>query len=111
MNASLLEQTQCKKFLYAIEISPKVQSLKAAISDLQTWTVESLDEMLQGESKKYAYEAAYEQARWDPVLVLHSSGSTGKIELSRPPKKLSTPIHGFRTAKTCGNESCHMGSG
>ena len=78
MNASLMEQTQCKKFLYAIEISSKVQSLQAAVSDLQTWTVESLDDMLQGESEQYAYKATYEQARWDPVLVLHSSGSTGK---------------------------------
>ena len=77
MNASLLEQTRCKKFLHAVEISPKIQALKADVDDLQSFVVESLDDMLSGESEPYLYEVSFSQACWDPVLVLHSSGSTG----------------------------------
>ncbi|MCJ1280743.1 hypothetical protein MMC26_000060 [Xylographa opegraphella] len=59
MNMSLLEQTKCTKFLYATEMSEKVHDLQA------------------GCSKHYSYEATFPEARWDPVLILHSSGSTG----------------------------------
>lgn len=77
MNISLLEQTNCTKFLYPSEMSRKVQDLQGENSGLQTFLVESLDEMLHGNAKYYPYECNYIDVRWDPVLVLLSSGSTG----------------------------------
>ena len=77
MNISLLEQTNCTKFLYPSEMSQKVQDLQGEKSGLQIFLVESLDEMLLGDAKYYPYECNYTDVRWDPVLVLLSSGSTG----------------------------------
>ena len=77
MNISLLEQTNCTKFLYPSEMSQKVQDLQGEKSGLQIFLVESLDEMLLGDAKYYPYEGNYTDVRWDPVLVLLSSGSTG----------------------------------
>ena len=82
MNISLLEQTNCKNFFHAVEISPKIQALKADVKDLQSFAVEPLDDMLHGESESYPYEGVFSQACWDPILVLHSSGSTGNSLLA-----------------------------
>ena len=81
MNVSLFEQTECKKFFHPAELSPKIEALKATLNELESFVVESLEEMLQGEDKPFPFEATYDDACWDPVLVLHSSGSTGKIVL------------------------------
>ena len=78
MNKSLLEQTKCTKFMYPSEMSQKVQDLQREKSDLQIFLVESLKEMLFGHAQYYPYECNYKDVRWDPVLVLLSSGSTGK---------------------------------
>ena len=79
MNVSLLEQTECTKFLYANELSQKVQDIQAQKKNLQTSMIQSLDEMLQDYDKHYPYEKKFADVRWDPVLILHSSGSTGKV--------------------------------
>ena len=78
MNKSLLQQTKCTKFLYPKEMSQKVQDLQREKSDLQILLVQSLNEMLFGHAQYYPYEFNYKDVRWDPVLVLLSSGSTGK---------------------------------
>ncbi|KAI9879042.1 MAG: hypothetical protein M1830_009784 [Pleopsidium flavum] len=82
MNVSLLEQTGCTKFFYSTEMTPKVHDLQAAKKDLQIFDVQPLDDMIQGHTKHYPYEEAFEDVRWNPILVLHSSGSTG------PPKPI-----------------------
>ena len=58
-------------------MSQKVQDLQGEDSDLQMFLIESLNEMLLGRAKYYPYECNYTDVRWDPVLVLLSSGSTG----------------------------------
>ena len=79
MNSSLLEQTKCTKFLYTKEMSQKVHELQSEKNDLQIQAVGSLDEMIQNYGKRYPYEASFAKNRWNPVLILHSSGSTGEI--------------------------------
>ena len=78
MNKSLLEQTNCTKFLYPSEMSQKVQDLQGEKSGIEIFLVESLSDMLLGHAKYYPYECNYTDVRWDPVLVLLSSGSTGE---------------------------------
>ena len=82
MNISLLKQTGCRKFVHAAESSTQIQSLKADFDELESFAVETLDDMLRGESKPYPYGVPFARACWDPVLVLHSSGSTGKSLLA-----------------------------
>ncbi|KAI1074574.1 acetyl-CoA synthetase-like protein [Whalleya microplaca] len=63
MNASLLEQTQCSHLLYALEVENLV--------------IQLLQEKTNPETKHYIFNKSYEDAKWDPILILHSSGSTG----------------------------------
>ena len=81
MNISLLEQTKCSKFVYSNEVSQKVHDLQAEKKDLQIFAVQSLGEMVLDYNKHYPYEVKFSDVRWDPVLILHSSGSTGKVDL------------------------------
>lgn len=81
MNVSLLDQTKCTKFLYAVELSQKIHDLQTQKKDLQTFVVQSLDEIFQEYDKHYTYEMKFQDVRWDPVLILHSSGSTGNVLL------------------------------
>ena len=77
INISLLEQTECTRFLYPSEMSQEIQDVRKEKSGLEMFLVESLDKMLLGNAKYYPYECNYTDVRWDPVLVLLSSGSTG----------------------------------
>lgn len=81
MNLSLLEQTKCTKFLYSIEMSQKAYELQAEKKDLRALAVESLSAMTQKDTKHYPYTKSFGDNCWDPVLILHSSGSTGNIPL------------------------------
>ena len=79
MNISLLEQTKCSKFLYSNEVSQKVHALQTEKKDLQIFAVQSLGDMVLEYNKHYPYEVKFSDVRWDPVLILHSSGSTGEV--------------------------------
>ena len=79
MNLSLLEQTKCSEFFCSPEEAQKVRDLQLEKGNLQIFAVPSLGDMIQGYSKHYPFEASFADARWDPILVLHSSGSTGTI--------------------------------
>ena len=93
MNISLLEQTQCTKFLYGPELSDRVEELKGRKNDLQVFAVQSLSDLLQEYDKHYPYEVEFSRVRWDPVLILHSSGSTGKDSMKlRIAEKFTNPI-------------------
>ena len=79
MNVSLLEQTKCSKFVYSTEVSQKIHVLQTEKKNLQIFGVQSLDDMLMEYNKHYPYEVKFSDVRWDPVLILHSSGSTGEV--------------------------------
>lgn len=42
-------------------------------------TVPSFQVMFENQADHYPYEKSFEEARNDPIVVLHSSGSTGEI--------------------------------
>lgn len=87
MNISLLKETGCNKIFHAQERSLQIQALEADFNELESFTVETVDDMLRGESKPYPYEVTFAEARWDPVSVLHSSGSTGKSSFTNCKEK------------------------
>ncbi|KAJ4403409.1 putative NRPS-like protein biosynthetic cluster [Gnomoniopsis sp. IMI 355080] len=82
MNASLLEQTQCCHFLYASEVDAVVSPLLEHRPDLRLHKIKPLSDMIKQGAQHYAYDKEYDAVKWDPILVLHSSGSTG------PPKPI-----------------------
>ncbi|KAL8666376.1 MAG: hypothetical protein Q9168_007491 [Polycauliona sp. 1 TL-2023] len=79
INMSLLEQTQCCKFLASSEMLGVVGALQQEREQLRIWTVPAIDDMLVGHSEHYPYEKDFAAARWDPIVVLHSSGSTDRL--------------------------------
>ncbi|KAF2113570.1 hypothetical protein BDV96DRAFT_601064 [Lophiotrema nucula] len=77
MNALLLEQTECAYLLYATEIDALIEPLLEHRPNLQTFPVQPLETLVRPETPHYPYDKSYEEAKWDPILILHSSGSTG----------------------------------
>jgi acyl-CoA synthetase (AMP-forming)/AMP-acid ligase II len=77
MNASLIEQTNCSHLLYAAEVEAMATPLLESQPTLQIHPVKPLDDLIRPKTTHYPYEKSYEDAKWDPVLILHSSGSTG----------------------------------
>ncbi|KAI0532164.1 hypothetical protein GGR58DRAFT_491137 [Xylaria digitata] len=76
-NASLMGQTNCVTLLYTPEVEPLVRPLQELKSDLRTEAVPSFDEMMKSTPAEFPYSKTFDEAYNDPVVVLHSSGSTG----------------------------------
>ena len=76
VNLSLMDQTQSTKIFYSKEVSPIISGLQAGKANISCTAVGTLDDMIQV-VPKYDYNKAFDTAAADPVVVLHSSGSTG----------------------------------
>ena len=74
----LLDQTVCTKLLHAEEVAPLVNNLIAIHPGLRPTQIASLDEILSGTGPQYPYKKSFDEARDDPIVILHSSGSTGQ---------------------------------
>lgn len=81
INDSLLDQTQCSKFLVSPEMMPKAKAQQQEKPQLEVLQVPSLDDMLVDSSEHYPFEKDFATAKFEPIVVLHSSGSTGKLLL------------------------------
>ena len=73
---SLLEKTNCHVFYFADAYRSVVEPLlpyrqmeAVEAPDVSTW--------LSSNSAPFPYDRTLEQSRWDPLVVLHTSGSTG----------------------------------
>jgi acyl-CoA synthetase (AMP-forming)/AMP-acid ligase II len=73
---SLLDETDCSHFWHADSFTSQVE-LWAKHRPMETTLVPPLDEWLQSKAEPFPYERSFEEAEWDPLVVLHSSGSTG----------------------------------
>ncbi|KAI0379246.1 acetyl-CoA synthetase-like protein [Hypomontagnella monticulosa] len=76
-NLSLMNQTGSTKLLYAAELAPLIKPLQALDGSIRSDVVPSFQEMLESNPKPYPYEKTFEEAINDPMIILHSSGSTG----------------------------------
>lgn len=88
----MLDSAKCNKILHSYEFSTKIADLKKIRPDLQAYVVAELDDLLSSQAKHYAYDKSWAEARRDPILVAHSSGSTGKSLSSH-----SFPCHKYLT--------------
>lgn len=62
-------------------MKPIIKSVQGTVENLESVEVPSLDEMLEGESQPYPYKETFETAKQNPIVILHSSGSTGTLHL------------------------------
>ncbi|KAI0202451.1 hypothetical protein F4808DRAFT_76239 [Astrocystis sublimbata] len=74
---SLMRQTGCSKLLYATEMHPLVKPLLSE-ETIQALEVPAFKAMLNSTPDRFPYEKSFDEVCNDPVLVLHSSGSTGE---------------------------------
>ncbi|KAK5019294.1 putative NRPS-like protein biosynthetic cluster [Cryomyces antarcticus] len=79
-NVSLMEQTQCTKFFYSKETAPNARKLREEMPNLESFEVPTLKEMLSGPSEHYFYSKDWTEAKDEPVIICHTSGSTGSYK-------------------------------
>ena len=72
-----MEQTKSTKILYTLELEAVVQKLVASMQDIQCATIGSLDSLLEADGPPFPFHPDFDEAIRHPVVVLHSSGSTG----------------------------------
>lgn len=79
-NASLFEQTQCTKLCYSADSPGIVASCGAVLKvakALRSFEFLSLDKLLSVQCEPVPYLGDFAQFRDEPIVILHSSGSTG----------------------------------
>lgn len=72
-----MEQTQSSKLVYSKELTPLVEGMRAAKLGLECMAIDALDELLQAQAESFPFSLMFDQAVRQPIVVLHSSGSTG----------------------------------
>lgn len=75
---AVLDDAKCNKVLHTTEFTSRIADLKTARADLQTYVVADVDDLLGScQAQYYPYDKSWCEARNDPILIAHSSGSTG----------------------------------
>ncbi|KAK4986085.1 putative NRPS-like protein biosynthetic cluster [Elasticomyces elasticus] len=80
-NLSLLEETVCDKFFCSTEFAGGIRNLQKKKPDLQVFVIPTFEEMLGGVDKTFPYNKPWLESHEDPILICHTSGSTG-IDIS-----------------------------
>ena len=57
------------------------RNVQETLINLESAEVPSLERMFETEGHQYPYNETYESAKRNPIVVLHSSGSTGTLFL------------------------------
>ncbi len=78
MNLSLLKTTNCDKIFYSQELAQKVQELEEERPSIVAIPMPSLDELLESRPNRYPYDKDFDEVEDDPIIIVHTSGSTGK---------------------------------
>ena len=69
-------QTKSSKVIFATEVAALVGSLGEKTPDLQPMAIGPLDDLINVRAEHFPYTTTFDAAAWNPILVLHSSGST-----------------------------------
>ncbi|TVY81492.1 Non-canonical non-ribosomal peptide synthetase FUB8 [Lachnellula suecica] len=75
-HAHLFKSLDCKTSIVPDPTSLMIKGVLAA-HPLNVLTAPSLHELLDGSSRPYPYSKSFHEAKHEPLLVLHTSGSTG----------------------------------
>jgi hypothetical protein len=78
-NQGMLVRSDCNALFYAEELGPAAAILKEKLPHLMIESVQSVKEMLRtsDDTQYYVFDKSFDEARDEPCLILHSSGSTG----------------------------------
>ncbi|KAF2758478.1 acetyl-CoA synthetase-like protein [Pseudovirgaria hyperparasitica] len=95
--SQLLKRLECRKFLVASADFPLASSL-SEFMQLDIHEIPSLMSLLETVVEHYPYEKTFQSARGEPLVVIHTSGTTG------PPKPI-TLTHDWAAAWIQRNQS------
>lgn len=73
---SLPDATDCHIFWHTANFASQVKAWTGE-RKMKTFIVPGSQTLLNSTPKSFPYHRTFEQGRWDPGLVLHTSGSTG----------------------------------
>ena len=73
-----MRQTESTILLHAAEITPIAQLIRERIGTVRVQAIPTFSVMMESSPDYYPFQQDFDQARDDPIVVLHSSGSTGK---------------------------------
>lgn len=78
-NQRMLVNSDCRALFYGEELAPVAEPLEGSHARLSLHKAPGLDELLQtsDDTHQFPYDKTFDEARDEPCLVLHSSGSTG----------------------------------
>ncbi|PVH72355.1 putative NRPS-like enzyme [Cadophora sp. DSE1049] len=76
-NLSLMDQTQSSKLLYCQELAPLIHDITSTRSDIRVTALQSQETLLAAPHDPFPYAKSFNDGVDDPIVVLHSSGSTG----------------------------------
>ena len=81
-NLPLFDSIKCRTLFYSQPFESRTSGLRRAGFD--TEVVPSFEEMISAPGPyEYPYNKSWEEARLDPILICHTSGSTGKSYMDR----------------------------
>ena len=76
----ILDVTECKKYLHSTTLRPLVDQVLGEKSNIPTLEVPELSGWLNNkEASQFPYTKTWDQAKSDPWLISHTSGTTGEI--------------------------------
>ena len=79
-NLSLMNQTGSTKILYCPESASLIKPLQDIAPSVSSHAIPDFEVIFESQAKRYPYQKGFDEARNDPILVLHSSGSTGETQ-------------------------------
>jgi len=76
-NLSLLHELKITKFLCSEDVVPRIEELQAKKPDLRIYAVPLIERMIEEPARHYLYNKTFDEAQNDPIIICHTSGSTG----------------------------------
>ncbi|KAL1871078.1 putative NRPS-like protein biosynthetic cluster [Diaporthe australafricana] len=73
---SLFEALECETLVTTDPTPPAAQAILEAVKPRRL-IIPDIDELLEQTHLLFPYDKSFEEARWDPLVVIHTSGSTG----------------------------------
>jgi acyl-coenzyme A synthetase/AMP-(fatty) acid ligase len=73
----LIEKTDGKAILVPKTIVPSIAASVLQVRQMPRFEIPDVDELLDREYPAFAYDKTFDEARCEPLVMLHTSGSTG----------------------------------
>lgn len=74
----LLQTADCKVLITPVQRPPAISAIVSAQKkELRVLEIPTVDELLNTHARHFPYNKSFDQARQDPLTVMHTSGSTG----------------------------------